>query len=209
MAQKTDLAISSEGYRLTVTTNGVTITSSDAAGAFYARETLKQLATVDGNGVRRLPLVEIEDAPRYRWRGVHFDDCRHFFGKETLLGVLDLMAEHKLNRLHWHLTDDQGWRLDVPGCPELVKYGAVRPESVRHGETEATNGQPYGAQCNNWSEYTWNEYDLAWKMWPRTCALAEVLWTGEARPGYADFRRRMAVHRARLIGRRVNCAPLE
>ena len=454
VSQKTDPTILPEGYRLSVTTNGVMIACSDAAGAFYAQETLKQLTTVDDKGGQQLPLVEIEDAPRYRWRGVHIDDCRHFFGKETLLGVLDLMAAHKLNRLHWHLTDDQGWRLDIPGCPELVKYGAVRPASVRHGETEATNGQPYGpfyyterdvreiiayaaarhiqivpeielpghvyaalaaypafacfpehlakrtprvqwgvekdvlcigndeaikfmekvldyvcqifpsdivhiggdecpsemwkscpkcqariageglkdehslhpwitrhfaeflakrgrrvigwddivigdvpknviamcwhdqrlpgdrfllageiaakgydvvqtpgwacyfdypqgrlkddpyqylgggdilgptlervytfdpcanvpesarrhvlgAQCNNWSEYTWNEYDLAWKMWPRTCALAEVLWTGEARPGYADFKRRMTVHRSRLIAHHVNCAPLE
>lgn len=144
VSQKTDPTIPPEGYRLSVTSNGVTIACSDAAGAFYAQETLKQLTTVDDKGGQQLPLVEIEDAPRYRWRGVHIDDCRHFFGKETLLGVLDLMAAHKLNRLHWHLTDDQGWRLDIPGCPELVKYGAVRPASVRHGETEATNGQPYG-----------------------------------------------------------------
>ena len=78
--------------------------------------------------------------PSYGWRGVHFDDSRHFFGKETLKKTLDLMARHKMNILHWHLTDDQGWRLEVPGYPELLKYGAVRwlhlttgrvPEKIR------------------------------------------------------------------------------
>ena len=450
-----DATIAPEGYRLKVTADGVTVWSSDAAGAFYAQETLRQLKGPKGE----LPLVEIEDAPRYRWRGVHFDDCRHFFGKETLKKTLDVMAQHKLNILHWHLTEDQGWRLDIPGHPELVKYGAVRPQSVRHGcfawtgdkeDADKLNGTPYGpfyytekdvkeilayaaerhikvipeielpghaqallaahpefackpenvaaraprivwgiskdvlclgnddairlyeeildyvckvfpsdvvhiggdecpqdrwktcpkcqarikkeglkdehglqpwvtrhfidflakrgkrtvgwdeyllgdvppnaigmrwrvegggaghecktarewiekghdmvmtpythcyldyaqglkddpfqyiggglplkqvysldpcegvpenlrahvlgGQGNNWSEYTWNECDLAWKMWPRMCALAEVFWTGETRPGYDDFKSRMNTHRGRLIAQNVNCAPVE
>ena len=450
----TDASLPPEGYALSVTEKGIAVRSRDGAGAFYAIETLKQLAAKeDGNLV--FPCVEIEDYPSYGWRGVHFDDCRHFFGKETVKQVLDLMAQHKLNRFHWHLTEDQGWRLDIPGYPELVKYGAVRPASVRHGVHATTetpdvlNGVPYGpyyyteedvreivayaearhivvvpeielpghvfaalaaypefacypenlvrrtprlvwgiepdvlcigndkaikfmedvldyvcrlfpgdvvhiggdecpqvrwktcpkcqarikaeglkdehdlqpwitrhfvkfleargkrsigwdeyllgdvpksamgmswregrsgaghehisgakaaisghdvvmtpcsycyldygqglggdpfqyiggrvtlercysfdpcagvpeesrrhilgGQCNNWSEYTWNEYDLAWKMWPRTSALAEVFWLGDAKPGFADFRRRMAVHRGRLVAQGVNCAPL-
>lgn len=456
----TDKALRTEGYRLTVAADGVTIASADAAGAFYARQTLKQLVQTDEKGGKTLPLVEIEDAPRYRWRGVHFDDCRHFFGKETLKRTLDLMAQHKLNVLHWHLTEDQGWRLDIPGHPELVKYGAVRSQSVRHGasawtgkqeDAAALNGQSYGpfyyteadvkeilayaaerhikvvpeielpghvqallaaypelachpehmadrdprvvwgiskdvlclgndrairlfeeifdyvcrlfpsevvhiggdecptdawatcpkcqarvqaeglkdvhglqnwatrhfvkflaqrgkrvigwdeyllgegiektalgmswrvgrqgaghewlspsdliargheivmtptshcyldyaqgvkddpfqyiggylpletvysldpcagipenqrdhvlgGQGNNWSEYTWNEYDLEWKMWPRMCALAEVFWTGEKRPGFADFKARMQTHRVRLLSQHVNCAPVD
>ena len=460
VTEVTDKSVPAEGYRLTVAADGVKIASSDAAGAFYARQTLKQLYRFDDKGASRLPLVEIEDAPRFKWRGVHFDDCRHFFGKETLKGVLDLMAQHKLNVLHWHLTEDQGWRLDIPGHPELVEYGAVRSQSVSHGctawtgkaqDAKALNGQKYGpfyytekdvkeilayaaerhikvvpeielpghaqallaahpelacrpenvadrdprvvwgiskdvlclgndagirlyeeildyvcrlfpsdivhiggdecptdawkscpkcqarvkaeglkdehglqpwitrhfveflakrgrrpigwdeyllgegiptsalgmswrvgrqgaghewlspaelaakghdvvmtptshcyldyaqglkgdpyqyigggitletaysldpcagvpenlrghilgGQGNNWSEFTWNEYDLAWKMWPRMCALAEVFWTGEKRPGFADFKSRMATHRGRLVGQHVNCAPLE
>ena len=451
----TDSAVPAEGYRLKVAADGITVTSSDAAGRFYAGVTLAQLK--DGNA---WPCVEIEDAPAYRWRGAHLDECRHFFGKETVKQMLDLMAQHKLNRFHWHLTEDQGWRLDIPGYPELVKYGAARSASVRHGQratkgskedADKLNGVKYGpyyyteadvreiiayaverhitivpeielpghvfaalaaypefacvpenlsareprlvwgiekdvlclgndkaikfmedvldyvcrlfpgdvvhiggdecpqvrwkdcpkcqarikaeglkdehdlqpwitrhfvkfleargkralgwdeyllgdvpksaigmswrtrpksgaghalvsgaqaavrghdvvmtpnkfcyldygqclpndpfqyiggklplemcysfdpcadvpaearthilgGQCNNWSEYTWNEYDLAWKMWPRTCALAEVFWLGDAKPGFADFKKRMATHRGRLIAQGVNCAPLE
>ena len=139
---KTDAALPPEGYRLSVTASGITVTSADEAGRFYAKETLKQL--VDGDA-KRYPCVEIEDAPRYRWRGVHFDDCRHFFGKEEVLRTLDLMAMHKLNRFHWHLTEDQGWRLDIPGYPELVKYGAVRSSSPRHG-TRPHFSQPKAQQ---------------------------------------------------------------
>ena len=136
-----DAKIPAEGYRLKVTADGVRVWSSDDAGRFYAGETLKQL-TEKG----RAPLVEIEDAPRFRWRGTHFDDGRHFFGKETLKKTLDLMAQHKLNVLHWHLTEDQGWRIDIPGHPELVKYGSVRSQSVRHG-------------CGAWSDNKKDDLD--------------------------------------------------
>ena len=456
----TDSAIPAEGYKLKITADGITVASSDAAGAFYAKVTLGQLAIKEG-GNTKYPCVEIYDVPRYSWRGIHFDDCRHFFGKEQVLKTLELMAQHKFNRFHWHLTDDQGWRLDVPGYPELVKYGAVRSSSPKHGthpefgagpeaRAKASDGKPYGpfyyteedikeivayaaerhiqvvpeielpghfqavlaaypefacfpdpsnrdplciwgisknvmcigndqairfmedvldyvcrlfpgdvvhiggdecpqekwktcpkcqariraetlgdehglqpwitkrfvkfleargkralgwdeyllgdvpisamgmnwrtvggdgaghqlvngiaaaikghdivmtpmsfcyldyaqgldedpfqyiggkltlAQCyafdpcagvpeeaqkhiiggqgNNWSEYTWNGYDLEWKMWPRACALAEVLWTGGKKPSFDDFLRRMRTHRSRLIKSHVNCAPLQ
>ena len=125
-----DASLPPEGYRLIVAPEGVSVASADAAGAFYARQTLKQM--VDGCG-GAIPCVEIVDSPAYRWRGVHFDDCRHFFGKETLKKTLDLMAAHKMNILHWHLTEDQGWRLEVPGYPELIRYGAVRSASPKHG----------------------------------------------------------------------------
>ena len=450
-----DAKIPAEGYRIVVTSDGVRVWSSDEAGRFYAEKTLDQLNEQGG-----CPLVEIEDAPRFRWRGVHFDEGRHFFGKETLKKVLELMAQHKLNVLHWHLTEDQGWRLDIPGHPELVRYGSVRPQSVRHGcvaktgnevDQDKFNGVKYGpfyytesdvkeilayaeerhikvvpeiefpgharsalaahpdlacipenvadrcpriswgiskdvlcigndktirlledvlgyvcklfpsdvvhiggdecpqerwkdcpkcqerikteklgdehdlqpwltrhfvdflkahgkralgwdeyllgdvpkdaigmswrtgvggaghrfmtprecveaghdmvmtpriycyldypqgladdpyqyytrgcvtleraysldlcagipenlrphilgGQGNNWSEYTWNEYDLEWKMWPRMCALAEVFWLGESKPVFADFKARMLAHRKRLIAQGVNCAPIQ
>ena len=131
-----DAAIPREGYRLSVTSNGVKCVSSDAAGEFYARETLKQLAVVAGRGRNRavsFPCCEIDDAPRYAWRGLLLDEGRHFFGKDAVRRLLDQMARHKLNVFHWHLTEDQGWRIDVPGYPELVKYGSVRPESPAYG----------------------------------------------------------------------------
>ena len=452
---ETDASVPPEGYRLSVRQDGVRIVSSDAAGRFYANETLKQLKKPDG-----WPCVEIEDAPAFRWRGMHFDDCRHFFGKQTLKRTLDLMARYKYNVLCWHLTEDQGWRIEVPGRPELVTYGSVRSQSPRHRATwrkvdgksvmddmdetrygpfyyterevkeiiayakerqieivpeiempghinaalsaypeyacrpgnladrdpRCTWGQEedvlclgnpealafvdevlayvaktfpakyivfWGEECPavrwescpkcqalmkregisdprrllgwftrrmvgvieklgkraigaddclvfgdapksliglywrdfeptvngaqgvelghdmimipfqqtyfylgqglsadvdpfqygsvgwsltlaktygfdpakgvredllprvlggmgcNWSEYTWNEYDLEWKMWPRGCAMAEVLWCGKHKPGFDDFKRRVARHRVQLIREGVNCAPLE
>jgi len=127
-----DKALPAEGYRLTVSSNGVAIAAADDAGAFYARQTLRQLETTVG-GVTVRPCVEIEDSPAYRWRGFLLDDCRHFMGKEAVLELIDLLAQHKMNVLHWHLTEDQGWRIDIPGMPELVKYGSVRPTSPARG----------------------------------------------------------------------------
>ena len=462
--ETTDADVPREGYRLTVSSNGVSVVSSDDTGAFYALKTLEQLAdkTDGGFAVRG---VEIQDHPSYPWRGVLIDEGRHFFGQRVVQRVIDLMAEHKLNILHWHLTEDQGWRLDVPGFPELVKYGSVRSQSPRPGSPWHCNakgirimqmdgvrygpffyteqevrdviayaaerhimvvpeielpghvaallaahpefaccpenvakrdprvvwgienevlcvgndeaiaffekvldwvcrtfpapyvhiggdecptlrwekcpkclarvkaekmsgvkdlqpwltrrivkfleargkrvvgwqavlegdapksligighggqarrrdgtlqpaaegavkghdiiscpshltyyydgqglddpfqygesGQPFGggkltlekaysfnplrgvpfearghvlgSESCNWSEYTWNEHDLAWKMWPRTCAMAEILWLGEDKPVYSDFISRMKGHRRRLIAAGVNCAPL-
>ena len=458
IAVERDSAIAVEGYALDVEPDGrILIRSSDAAGEFYARQTLRQL--LDRRGYQ---CASIEDYPAYRWRGMHFDDCRHFFGKDVLKKTLEIMAQYKLNVLHWHLTEDQGWRLDIPGYPELVKYGAVRSASPRHGavirwidrekelytmDTDGQNYGPYfytesdvkeilayaaerhikvvpeielpghvyaalaaypelacnpmnlakrsprliwgiekdvlcvgndkaikfmedvldyvcrlfpsdvvhiggdecpqkrwktcpkcqkrirdeglgdekglqpwitrhfvkfladrgkralgwdeyllgdvpkdaigmswraggggaghrfmtptecvvaghdmvmtprtycyldyaqgldedpfqyiggcvtlrkchsmdpcegipndlrkhilGGQGNNWSEYTWNQYDLEWKMWPRGCALAEVFWCGDSKPTFEDFLRRMKVHRKCLLCQGVNCAPLE
>jgi len=127
-----DPSVPAEGYRLEVTPGAILVASSDAAGAFYARQTLLQLAeTKEGRTV--YPCCRINDRPAYPWRGVLIDEGRHFMGKETVKQQLDLMAYHKLNRLHWHLTEDQGWRIDVPGMPELVQYGSVRAESPKHG----------------------------------------------------------------------------
>ena len=117
-----DATIPAEGYRLSVAEDGIRIASSDEAGRFYAGVTLRQLALPDGS----LPCVEIADAPAFAWRGMHLDVSRHFFGVDDVKRFLDLMAAHKLNRFHWHLTDGQGWRLDVPSHPELAAASARR-----------------------------------------------------------------------------------
>jgi len=159
---ETDASIPKEGYRLSVSRDGVKVVSSDAAGRFYALETLKQLAAKDDKDGVKVPCVEIEDSPRYSWRGFHLDDCRHFFGKETVKRTLDLMAKYKLNRFHWHLTEDQGWRVDVPGYPELVKYGATRSASVRHGVKAYTGTKEDAAKLNGvkYGPYFYTEADL-------------------------------------------------
>jgi len=154
VVERKDSTLPAEGYALTVSEKGIEIASSDAAGAFYARETLKQLETVTAGGTN-YPCCTIRDWPAYRWRGVLIDECRHFFGREALENVIDTMAMHKLNVLHWHLTEDQGWRMDIPSMPELVKYGSVRPSSPRRGaelqvvgkfkyRSDAHDGVPYG-----------------------------------------------------------------
>lgn len=119
-----DSALGEEAYRLSVTPDKVLIASSGAAGEFYARKTLAQLRRPDGT----CPCVEIEDAPKFRWRGVLLDESRHFFGAAVVKRILDRMAEYKLNVFHWHLVDSHGWRLPVGRHPELTQRGAVRPK---------------------------------------------------------------------------------
>ena len=128
-----DASVPPEGYRLSVTPRGISVACSDDAGFFYALETLKQLAEADVRRELTFPCCEIEDAPAYSWRGVLLDEGRHFFGKGAVKRLIDQMAMHKLNVLQWHFTEDPGWRIDVPGYPELIKYGAVRPQSPAYG----------------------------------------------------------------------------
>lgn len=126
-----DAGLPVEGYRLSIGEKGVELVHADAAGAFYGGITLLQLqATHDG----ALPCGVIEDAPRFGWRGQHLDCARHFFGVDTILRLLDLMALVKLNRFHWHFADDEAFRLQVDCLPELWKRTAFR------GEGEAVPG---------------------------------------------------------------------
>jgi hexosaminidase len=118
-----DLSMAREEYRLSVRESGAVIVSADAAGEFYARKTLRQLRRKDG----MYPCCEIEDRPRFSWRGVLLDESRHFFGKETVKRILERMSDFKLNVFHWHLTDSQGWRIQIDRYPELTRKGAVRP----------------------------------------------------------------------------------
>ena len=126
-----------EGYRLTVSAGEVVVRAPAAAGVFYGTQTLRQLlpaavfrrAPVAATAWK-VPAVEIEDRPRFKWRGSHLDVARHFMPKEALLKHLDLMALHKLNVFHWHLTDDQGWRIEIKKYPRLTEVGAWRKDSA-------------------------------------------------------------------------------
>ena len=111
-----------EGYRLSVDKHGVRIQAATAAGAFYGLQTLAQLA----RGKDELPVLTVEDAPRFPYRGLHLDVSRHFFDKNHVKKQIDRIATYKMNRLHWHLTDGGGWRLEVPGYPELTRVAAWR-----------------------------------------------------------------------------------
>ncbi|MBR4242133.1 MAG: beta-N-acetylhexosaminidase [Eubacterium sp.] len=116
-----DPAISKEGYKLTVDEGEINIFSSGKTGAYYAFQTLKQL--IDG---KKIPCCEIEDEPYFSWRGINIDESRHFFGKEQIKKVLDYMLFEKLNVLHWHLTDDHGWRIEIKKYPLLTEIGSKR-----------------------------------------------------------------------------------
>ena len=112
-----------EGYTLEVTRARVKAVAPDEAGLFYARQTLKQLEK-DG----RIPCCKITDYPRFRWRGFHIDPCRHFLSVEETKKQIDILSRYKMNVMHWHLTDDQGWRIQIKRYPRLTEVGAVRTE---------------------------------------------------------------------------------
>ncbi|HVS64067.1 MAG TPA: beta-N-acetylhexosaminidase [Thermoanaerobaculia bacterium] len=125
-----------EGYELEVSADGVRIAASAPAGAFYAFQTLRQLLPPEVESAERapgvewrLPVVVIRDAPRFSWRGLHLDTARRFFDVETVKRYVDLMSRFKLNRFHWHLTEDQGWRVEIDAYPRLMEVGAWRAES--------------------------------------------------------------------------------
>lgn len=113
-----------EGYRLHISDGGVELESPSLAGLFYGVQTMKQLATQGKGSSAHWPAAVIKDAPRFVWRGMHLDVSRHFFSAIEVKRLLDVMALYKLNHFHWHLTDDQGWRLPVDGYPELLTVGA-------------------------------------------------------------------------------------
>lgn len=121
----------SGGYRLKIThDNGVVIEGNDAAGVFYGVQTLIQLLPTQAGVLPRLPEVKIEDYPRFEYRGMHLDVVRHFFPIDYVKRYIDYMALHKLNYFHWHLTDDQGWRVEMKCRPELTAIGAHRAGEI-------------------------------------------------------------------------------
>jgi hexosaminidase len=123
-----------EGYELTVTPQGVVIRATDYAGAFYGVQTFLQLlppeifAASPNPRAMSVPCVHIEDQPRFKWRGFMLDVSRHFFTKAEVEQILDVMALHKMNSFHWHLVDDQGWRVEIKKYPRLTDVGAWRKE---------------------------------------------------------------------------------
>lgn len=112
-----------EAYRLTTSADGATVRASDDAGLFYGAVTLWQLATGPG---KEVPALDISDAPRFAWRGFMLDSARHFQSPEFVKKLIDAMAAHKLNTLHWHLVDDQGWRIEIDKYPRLAEVGGWR-----------------------------------------------------------------------------------
>lgn len=136
-----------EGYRLTVTPQKITI-AGKGAGLFYGIQTLIQFMPSDDAATIKLPCVQIEDYPRFAYRGMMLDVCRHFFSVEFVKKYIDLMAAYKLNNFHWHLTDDQGWRIEIKKYPRLTEIGSQRAQTVIGNYHDRTPQQfdntPYG-----------------------------------------------------------------
>ena len=130
-----DAAMPADGYRLEITPGRAEIVAGSAAGAFYAVQTLRQLIPAAAYGAANvraveLPVVTIEDKPCLGYRGMMLDVCRHFFTVDEVKEALDIMALHKLNVFHWHLTDDQGWRIEIKKYPKLTEVGSVRSRTL-------------------------------------------------------------------------------
>lgn len=133
-----DLQLGSEGYFLAGTPNGIVISANKPAGLFYGMQTLLQLfpKEIESKVVTvakwTIPAVEIKDYPRFSWRGLMFDVSRHFFTKEEVKQYIDEMARFKFNTFHWHLTDDEGWRIQIKSLPKLTEVGAWRVQRYGH-----------------------------------------------------------------------------
>lgn len=129
---KKDSSLDKEEYKLEVTPDLISIKASSETGAYYALQTLRQIGKFE-LGSKEIPCCIINDKPRFSWRGVQLDESRHFFGKEYVKKMLDMMFMLKLNVFHWHLTDDQGWRIEIKKYPLLTEIGSKRAYTQIHG----------------------------------------------------------------------------
>lgn len=146
-----DDTIPAEAYTIAVSPERTVVKASGLRGFNYAIQTIKQLLPVEIFGTQpapradwTLPCMTINDAPRFAYRGLHLDVCRHFYGVDEVKRYLDIMEVHKLNKFHWHLTEDQGWRIEIKKYPRLTEVGAVRKGTCIKGDASTNDGIPYG-----------------------------------------------------------------
>ena len=145
-----------EAYSLKVSRKAVEVEAATLRGFNYAIQTIKQMLPAEIFGKEEaaglnwtLPCVEINDEPRFSYRGMHMDVVRHFFDMNMVKRYLDIMEVHKLNTLHWHITDDQGWRIEIKKYPKLTEIGSIRKETIigHIFESDEYDGTPYGEGC--------------------------------------------------------------
>lgn len=151
MSFLSDTSMAPESYSLSVKKGMIVVKAPDYNGFLYAVQTVKQMlpTAIYGNapvsGVKWvLPCCEIKDSPRFAYRGLHFDCCRHFFSVAEVKKVLDIMSIYKLNRMHWHLTEDQGWRIEIKKYPKLTEIGAFRDGTQIGYDRNSNDGVRYG-----------------------------------------------------------------
>ncbi|MCB9908607.1 MAG: beta-N-acetylhexosaminidase [Planctomycetes bacterium] len=137
-----DRVLGSEAYRITSDGNNLRILVHDTPGAFYAVQTL--MMALPTSGPATFPRVQISDAPRFAWRGLHLDVGRHLFAVDDIKVLLDWMARLKFNRFHWHLSEDQGWRLEIRAYPKLTEVGAWRDATPPYGDRRGSDDTRYG-----------------------------------------------------------------
>lgn len=144
-------ALSDEGYELEIRPDIVVIRAAKPAGLFYGVQTLRQLLppalehhSVASDVKWEIPVATIVDQPRFRWRGMHLDVARHIFPTDFVKRYIDLLAMHKMNVLHWHLTDDQGWRIEIMKYPKLTEVGSQRRSTPLAHDPQRSDESPYG-----------------------------------------------------------------
>lgn len=151
-----------EGYRITVGNREVLIEGRTAQGVFYGIQTLRKSLPMT-KGAVVLPAAIIEDSPRFAYRGMHLDVSRHYFSLDFVKQYIDMMVLHNMNVFHWHLTDDQGWRMEIKKYPKLTTEGSVRANTVLGRNSTVTDGTPHGgfytqAECREIVEYARQRY---------------------------------------------------
>ncbi len=137
-----DTFLSDEEYQLTIDESGVHISANSGKGLFYGVQSLFQIIHSTSETIE-LPFVKIKDEPRFVWRGLHLDVGRHYFPVEFIKKYIDLMSHYKLNTFHWHLTEDQGWRIEIKKYPKLQEIAAFRKETVSGRATTRTRNEPH------------------------------------------------------------------
>ena len=136
--------VQEEGYRITVTARGVEIAGKTPEGVFQGIQVLRKSLPVGNAQIVKLPAAQIEGHPRFGYRGMHLDCVRHFFSTETVKRYIDIMALHGMNRMHWHLTDDQGWRIEIKKYPRLTEVGGWRNGTTLGHNSPVNDGIRYG-----------------------------------------------------------------
>ena len=139
-------AASGEGYKMNISAKSISIYGDGEAGVFYGMQSLIQLLPIEKSKEIKIQCCAIADYPQYKWRGMHLDVCRHFFTKDEVKKYLDYLALYKFNTFHWHLTEDQGWRIEIKKYPKLTEIGSQRKETVigKQSDTAKFDGKPYG-----------------------------------------------------------------
>lgn len=144
MSVNSQLEMPDEGYKLEIDGSRVKLIGKTAAGVFRGVQTIIQLLPHEPQPEVWLAGVTIEDWPTYKWRGMHLDVCRHFYDTAFVKKYFDLLALHKMNRFHWHLTEDQGWRIEIKQYPKLTEVGAWREETMVGKNWDEFDGEPHG-----------------------------------------------------------------